>query len=52
MVEEESGKTPERTANPRGTTGKLSHIPTLAEYENQTHADRGEIAVILNRERF
>jgi hypothetical protein len=31
MVEEETGKSPERTTDPRGTTGKLSHISTFAE---------------------
>jgi hypothetical protein len=31
MVEEEIGKSPERTTDPREATGKLSHISTFAE---------------------
>jgi hypothetical protein len=31
MVEEETGKSPERTTDPREATGKLSHISTFAE---------------------
>ena len=52
MVEEETRQTPERTTDPREATGKLSHIPTLAKSEPQTHTDRCEIAVIRNEERF
>ena len=45
-------KTLERTTDPREATGKLSHIPTFAESETRTHADRGKMAVIRNGERF
>ena len=31
MAEEEIGQPPERTADPREATGKLSHITTFAE---------------------
>jgi hypothetical protein len=31
MVEEETGKSTERTTDPREATGKLSHISTFAE---------------------
>ncbi len=31
MVEEEPWKTPGRTTDPREATGRLSHLPTLAE---------------------
>jgi hypothetical protein len=31
MVEEETGKSPERTTDPREAIGKLSHISTFAK---------------------
>ena len=52
LVEEETGKPPERTTDPREATGKLSHITTFAESWTRTHADRGEIAVVRNGQRF
>ena len=53
MVEEEPGEeNPEITAYPRKVTGKLSHVPTLAETQTRTHADKGKMAVIRNGERF
>lgn len=39
IVEEEPGKTLERTTDPQDATGKVSYIPTLAESKTQTHAE-------------
>ena len=45
-------KPPEKTTDPPEATGKLCHIHTLAEFEPRTHADRREMAVIHNGQRF
>ena len=52
MVEEEPRQPWERTTDPREATGKLSHITTFAESWTRTHADRGEMAVVRNGQRF
>ncbi|KAL3868472.1 hypothetical protein ACJMK2_041273 [Sinanodonta woodiana] len=52
VVEEEPRQPWERTTDPREATGKLSHITTFAKSYTQTHADRGEVAVVRNRQHF